>query len=1147
MVSLTKYAGTVTQVTGGKYCSFSNLNNIKNNDVGSYAVSNVLIQGKSESPNRPSTITCTNFGFNLPVGAEPTKVVITYRHQKVAGSDYSTKYPKRIVNIPAPTISLVGVSGFSSKAVAPSTSLESHTKTFKANLKDNNNLDHTVSSNVILTRSIVNSSNFGVKINYPTNTNEYNGYMRISFVRITVEYKVSSYNVSIKKVSGGYNKEDYTIQCSISNKNLTGYDPICTLTSPVGFNFKESGGTGTITQVNNRTFTWDPKLSAKVGTSSVNLVFVPDVTYPSGSSSYSGEFTLVESLNSATNVHTAVITERPPEEEEDVNPDKPIEDGEIAGITVETEIRVIAGEPFKLDFGGKDRGTYLNLVFYNLLPDHDASMSYDGDYYYISDYSNSRAYRFIPENLPVDGDWIINNMGRHTVGFVSADSLVAVNPIESFNFYINVIPPEDDLTVPFLTLIDLDDEEINRLGDGYPYIVESLIKHTTTDITIRDWYKNNRIGVFNNRLKPLFEDFGVTGNSKLSYWFWNTNYGSGSVGDDGTTFTATNTSNYITVSATLTSPATSSIYVFNFPLTVEFDIISYEDPTGVTDYSRVRVYNNANTNNCWWAFKDYGVGHYKIVCSEGSQELYYNDVLQDRSFTFTSTTAWNVAFQTKGHIKYKNFKIYDDSIDIDNLSPQQIYENAEYWAEQTAGLNEYNNIECEFPYNENYPLYILMTGDYPESTSYGYDQGEVSFTEPCIIEKNTYTGRKTRGNFPIPINYVIAEDGSTSECSIPTLNQSDQVVLYDLPLDDGYGTDDEMSIRGIELIGNLEQCDEMILNAKLISDTGLVGERSLLIGSLDTTLDSGVDFKVGGLGDLWGFNTQDLTNIEDWEVRLSFNNVLLEDVANINFGDLQLILYVEELTKQLINIKVDGDDLSYYGAFIDNVVIPEGLETDTSFLTLDGTDTNDAYRQNIREKEIELSLTIGDCDLGSSTDLLRQLTRALVNEKDSINRPIPKRIEFSHYPDVYFEYIMKDALDITPKQSYYEVKAKLVIPAGTSYSKQATTTNLTGYVKGLAAVNPLISLKPQGSTIELLEINSRQRFSITYDGDWQSKILELDCSNRMALLKTIDDDTDPVDISGYVDFNSDWFSLKGEYAFSTTNCVVRTVEYTERW
>ena len=121
MASVTKYAGTVTQTTGGHYVSFDYLGNIRNAAENSHAVSSVLIQGKSETKNRPSTISCTGFNFNLPLGAEPTKIIVEYRHRKNTGSDYSSKYPKRVLNIPAPTISLLGVSGFSGKGVAPTT------------------------------------------------------------------------------------------------------------------------------------------------------------------------------------------------------------------------------------------------------------------------------------------------------------------------------------------------------------------------------------------------------------------------------------------------------------------------------------------------------------------------------------------------------------------------------------------------------------------------------------------------------------------------------------------------------------------------------------------------------------------------------------------------------------------------------------------------------------------------------------------------------------------------------------------------------------------------------------------------------------------------------------------------------------------
>ena len=216
-------------------------------------------------------------------------------------------------------------------------------------------------------------------------------------------------------------------------------------------------------------------------------------------------------------------------------------------------------------------------------------------------------------------------------------------------------------------------------------------------------------------------------------------------------------------------------------------------------------------------------------------------------------------------------------------------------------------------------------------------------------------------------------------------------------------------------------------------------------------------------------------------------------------------------------------------------------------MTIDGTDTNDAYRQNIREKTITLKMSIGECDIQTSTDMLRQLTKLLVNEKDEYNRPIPNRIEFSHYPDVYFEYIMEKPMDITNQTGVYDVKADLTIPAGTSFSKQETTTNINGFVQGLAAVNPIITFKPQSSEITVSETLSGQSFHMGYSGDWQSKIVEINCEDRVVLLKTGEDDAFPVDITKYVDFNSDWFNLYGEYVLNGVGCIIRTCTFNERW
>ena len=980
MATVTKYCHSVTQTTGGKYVTWSNLGNIRNNTSGAYAVSSVLVKGKDSSPNRPSTITCTNFQFNLPTGAEPTKVTIEYNQSKVVGSD-----DPKVCNIGAPTISLVGVGGFSGKGIAPTVGFRNRSKSF--NIKGK------------VTRSQVNSSSFGVKINYPANSNSYTGYMRISFVRVTVEYKPAEYSINIGKVKGGYNGDDYTLQLSISNKNRVGYNPSLTLTSPLGFNYQGKSGTGDIRVVNARTLVWNPKLTSKVGTSSINLRFSTDVSFPSGSSSYTGTFTLSESLYGTSKSFNAVITPKPPSEsEEDIGSDTPLPDGGTGTVTELTEIKVISGNEFKLDMGeitNIPNISSFDLGFYDIeLTDID----YDGTYT-IRAGSNPVHYYFEDEDLPVNGNWSITVPKKIRVTYLVEDSQ---GDYAQGSFYITVIPPESDLTIPFFSMLKLSQEELDRLGNGYTYILQDYMKHTTIDYYETDWYKNNRIGVFNNAI-----------------------------------------SENITIE------------------TVEVD------------------------------------GEY--------------------------------------------VDIVHDSTDYDNLTSEQIFENAEYWSNALTSVNTYESLECEFTYNEDYPFIILFTGDYPETETYGYHNGTVSYTTPCIIEKPVYKEREDTGNYPTPILNLISGDGSTAEQEIEAMNTTTNIIAYDYPLDEGYGNNDKTSIRGLKISGTVDQSDDLVINATLINPDGVTGNRTTIIDQDTET------FTLGGLGDNWGFTQSEVHDLEDWELHLTVNNLLNDTVSNINYGDLRLTVYTEDIIPQNIHILIDGEDLGFYGAFIEDAQIPEGLETDTAFLSIDGTDTNDAYRQNIREKTIKLELSIQECDLQTNTDMLRQLTKLLVNEKDEYNRPIPKRIEFSHYPDVYFEYVMEKAMDVSNETGAYLIKAELTIPSGTSFDKEDTTTNITGFVQGLAAVNPYITFKPMDSTINIREELTGQSFNMGYTGDWQSQIVMIDCEDRKVYMMETEEDTQPVDISKYVDFNSDWFHLLGEYSFSGTGCVIRTVTFTERW
>ena len=951
MVSLTKYAGTISQSTGGNYRTFSDLSNLKNNVEGSWANSNGNIKGKSSSPNRPSTLSLTNFAFNLPTGAEVSKVTVYYRHKKTGS-----------LNIGSPTVSLLGVSGKSGKGVAPTTSMVTSSKSFTG-----------------LTRTQVNSSSFGVKIDYPANSNSSEGTLSVSYVRITVEYKVPSYALTLKKVSGGYNEESYIVEASISNTNLTSYNPSVTLTAPTGFSFTDFNGTGEYTVVSPTTISWNPKFTSKVASSTALFKFDVDVTYPSGQSSYTGNFTLSESLYSSSKSLSATITDRPSGEGTDVDPDEPLPDEGTASVTEDIVINVLKGNDFILNLDEIVGTDYTNLdyLFISFFKMNGNNISYDSTYHNKGAWGSDYYYTFYPENMPVEGYWNITKPSYYKVRYEIVTTQSSNTSTRYGYFYVNVIPEETDLTTPFFTVLEPSEEEYNRLGSGYTYIAQSDIKHTTTDTNSRDWYKNNRIGVFNG-------------------------------------------------------PVTN------------------------------------------------------------------------------------------------------------NTTEEDIFTNAQYWSKATGGLNEYNNCECEFEYDSQYPLYILMTGDYPEATTYGYDIGTIKYDTPCIIEKQVYNGREKNGTYPVPIEALLdGEDIATLQLAKDQTSQG--VVLYDFPVDETISTNDKLAIRGLQVRANIEATDNLVIQAKLHSPTGEVGNRSILVDSQDE------EIVIGGLGDLWGFTTLQMTNLELWQLELSVANILSQSDSRILFNNVEIIFYLETVEKQEITIKIEKENLAYYGATITDINVQEGLETDTSFLDIDGTDTNDIYRQDIREKEITIEFNIHTCDIKTSTDMLRQITKLIINKRDKYNRPIPKTIEISNRPEDYYEYVILKPFSTEQKITGYSVKATLTIPAGTSYSLEDTVTNTSGTVNGLAAINPIILLRPSDNNIKISEGNSGQAFNMTYGGDWNTKLVMIDCENRRAYLMSSLDDDSPIDISGNVDANADWFRLYGEFDFSSLNCTILSVTFNERW
>lgn len=1092
-MSTISYPQTVTQTTGGKYATFDSLANIKNNASGKHAITK-LIKGKSDSPNHPSTVSCTNFKLNLPTGARVSSVKVEYRHDL---QPYNSKYP----SINAPTISLLGVSGYSKKGKAPNKNLTTRSVTFKPKKSTD------------FSSAKLNSNGFGVKINYPANANKNSGYLRISFVRITVNYKAPSFTLAYS-CNPRQPEQNGTANVSLkaSNKNLNDYTPTVTVTTPAGFTLRNTPtmqNGSTWTKVNNRTYLWKPKFTSKIGSMTLGLSFDVNV---SGTLPVSATFEAVEGLTGATGTLTVNVVEATPDttdEEDSTEEPEPID--EDTKIEMDWE-RILVGEIISIEYEVRRSEAYMHVLPVNenkevqLLPKNTPALTkisspdavpYNIEYY-LNDKHYGESYFFTrPMWFTEPGAYVfilIQGQYGGTSGRYYEDYL---EHQEEFTLittkYYKVAPNESDLTVPNMTLLQPNEEELCRLGDGYPYTIQSDMKLNTEESYVRDWYKNFRIGVFNN---PIEENVTRT----LDYW---------------TTDETTNT--------TINIPVSIDVETHNSIDITASDLILTIDETDYT-YTNEETKTIPITTNSFIA----------VATKNTSDTTSYTVEIEDYTKTY------NIEFNAEEN---KVEETIHDTTDYDNLTNEQIFNNAEYWSSTVAGLNTSNNVTTDFTYEEDYPLYILITGDYPEGDPYN---NTVTYNEPCIIETDVYTNRETNGNYPEPIENVINHDGDTATTVMPTMETSTPIVIYDLDLDEDYGTNTEMAIRGISVTLTIDDYSDCVISAQLKSPTGTIGERSVILE--DEMLDEDNNLTIGGIGDLWNFTTLDLVNLKDWEIILTKQNILTNTETTIMSGNAQINFYIEQISEQKDYCYINGEDIRYYGAFIQDIDIPAGLKTDTKFLDVDGTDINDPYRQNIREKEITIEFEIGDnCDLQEATDSLRQVTQLLVNERDEYNRPIPKQIRFSFMPDVYFDYIIEDTFDNPIEISSYNIKAKLTVPSGTSYKVQSTTTNTTGNVQGLAKVNPIISIKPTGTEIEVTEQNSGQKFTIHYPENTTDEIIVIDTAERRCYLQSDEDSTKRTDITNYVDFNSDWFVLQGAYVFTGTNCYIRTVEYTERW
>lgn len=972
----------ITQTSGGEYQPFNDINNLKVQN--SYYAQTELLRTKNGTPNRPSLLLLEDFRFNLPEGARVRNIAIIYQQMKIGlDRDKSPQIGKPTINLQ----NAKGVKTSSQTGQAPTVDNKTETLNFSCNIN----------------AEIVNNPKFAVQFRYPANSNMNEGYFRIYNILVEVSYVVPKFSLSLDKAKGVYNGDEFEIVAKLSNLEPTSFVPMVTINVPIGFTLERFESNGAFEQRSARVLLWYPKIFG-VSSDTLTLHFSTNVTYPGSSTSYIGTFDISEAINSNYKTLNVTVLKPNPVIEEIIADDEPL--------VPDDEMQPDEDNPI-FEF---ESGEYFNFMF-SLTPEEISETGipsstgkkwvmsvYTNPNFEISDFTNERerAHAILHEDKLDDygnfNERYYQNLVCDNTAILWAGTVGRSRILRQINY---AIYPKNK-NPPSISILEVKGEELDRLGDGYNYTVQSFLKKIKTEEYPHDWKYNFRLGVFNNGIKENIE------------------------------------------------------------------IVPYTDSNGQ------------------------------------KQELIV------------------------------------DHNDYDNLDIKTMIKNSN-WSKMAKGDN-YESVTVEFTYHKEYPLYILVTGDYQEANS----DGKIYFTEPCIVESRRYVGRQSNGIYPIPIEATRGNTTSAEE-TIPALRTAAELIFYNLPLPENYGTNDEFAVQGIELTGTIEKADEMIITAKLTSPSGESHIRSVTVNDYELHSNNDNQFSMGGFGDLWGFNTLDLIELEDWDVEVTVANTINPTAGTINFNNVELTFYVVDVEQTQVKTYINGEDLSYYGLFLRDLKIPEGLNTDLNWIDVNGTDTNIPSKQAIREKTMTLEFDIGEsCQLLENTQALRRLTSLLITKRDEYNKPIPNIIRFSHYPDLYWEYILEDTLDNNLKITSYEVKAKLTIPSGTAFSYQEKVSNTYGFVDGLTHINPVITLKPLSNALIITEMVSGQTFNMACP-DYENKIIQLNCKNRKAILKTDHDTSTGTDISRYVDLNSDWFRLLGEYAFDTANCIITNIKFRERW
>lgn len=465
-----QYATSISQ-TSGKYNDtlvyrqFDHLEYLKTNSP--YATAR--ISGYNYNGTKASSISLKGFGFNIPNDVKDINITIGYTSKKVSieSVNNTPKYP----NIGAPTFTILNDPSITRTGfTVPTVGTEHHIY-----LKN-------------ISRDLINSSDFGVKIDFPVNTGYYHGNLLLANIYVEVSYTSVALSVTGNRITnndiciGGF----FSIQFNIENvekiSNITSSNSVISfnnkylkyigVTSGVGSITDNSSDSDSVTDI----LVWDTILTNYK--SNITLKFKALMT-----TTTSTPLTITNANGNSYNIPITILKEKigfsssiPNQINEDVsttfiittqttNPDK------------QTNIRIKL--PISIDI--ENTPTLTN--------DYNCTFTHDTNYRYIdypvTDYTNginNLTIQITPNtNGTFTNDIILDNKTVYTKQFK-----VKSKDYENLSY----------------CMIELSPKIIDRMADSIKYtllttanIDVDATKTLNPDITALE---NYRFGVFNN-------------------------------------------------------------------------------------------------------------------------------------------------------------------------------------------------------------------------------------------------------------------------------------------------------------------------------------------------------------------------------------------------------------------------------------------------------------------------------------------------------------------------------------------------------------------------------------------------------------------------------------------------------------------------